>query len=74
MISLLIQRLWRSRRRRRLVQVFFGLTAGLMLTELGFRIRDRGAFPHINLYVPDDKLGVRLRPGGTEKRSMKYAQ
>lgn len=29
--------------------------------------RDDGAFPHVNFYVPDSKLGVRLRPGATER-------
>jgi hypothetical protein len=56
-------------KRRRAIQVALGLALGLLFTECGFRLRDRGAFPHINLYVPDAKLGVRLRPGASERIS-----
>ena len=34
--------------------------------ELVFRYRDDGAFPHLNCYVADPELGVRLEPGATE--------
>jgi hypothetical protein len=58
-----------SVRRRRLLQLLFGVVFGLVLTELSFRLRDHGAFPHINLYIPDAKLAVRLRPNSSEKIS-----
>jgi SGNH hydrolase-like domain, acetyltransferase AlgX len=57
------------RRRRRWLHVVAGLAVGLALTEYGFRVRDHGAFPHLNVYVPDAKLGVRLTPGATERIS-----
>ena len=34
-----------------------------------FRLRDHGAFPHLNVYRADAALGVRLVPGATEKIS-----
>jgi len=46
-------RLWRAG------QVFFGLVVGLVVTELAFWWRADGAFPHVNVYVPDAALGVR---------------
>ena len=44
-----------------------GLLVGLGITEGAFRARDDGAFPHLNVYVSDAKLGARLRPGATER-------
>jgi hypothetical protein len=44
-----------------------GLALGLALAEAGFHARAHGAFPHVNAYVPDPILGVRLRPGATER-------
>ncbi len=44
-----------------------GLAIGLVTAELAFRYRDDGAFPHLNCYVADDQLGVRLEPGATER-------
>jgi hypothetical protein len=52
--------LWRA------AQVVLGLLVGLLLTELAFRWRDEGAFPHVNVYVPDPALGVRLEPGAAQ--------
>jgi hypothetical protein len=49
------------------LRVGLGLLVGLCVTEGAFRVRDGGAFPHINVYVPDAELGTRLRPGATEK-------
>src|SRR3954452_16895513 len=51
----------------RVGQVVAGLMAGGALAEGVFWMRDRGAFPHVNFYVPDARLGVRLRPGATER-------
>jgi hypothetical protein len=59
-----------SARRRfplRAFQVLAGLVAGLVLVELIFRVVDAGAFPHLNVYESDAELGVRLRPGATQK-------
>jgi len=47
--------------------VLGGLVVGLVVAELVFRHRDDGAFPHLNLYVEDPALGVRLEPGATQK-------
>ncbi len=51
------------------IRVSLGMVAGLVIAELAFSARDHGAFPHLNIYVPDAELGVRLRPGATEKIS-----
>src|SRR5690349_15632783 len=53
----------------RIVMVFAGLFAGLAVAELVFRSRASGAFPHLNVYVADAELGVRLEPGATQKIS-----
>jgi len=54
---------------RRVGQVVAGLIIGAAIAEGAFWIRDRGAFPHVNFYVADARLGVRLRPGATERIS-----
>jgi hypothetical protein len=59
-----------GRRRRaavRALQVLLGLAAGAAIAEVAFTIRDRGAFPHLNVYTADARLGVRLRPGAMER-------
>jgi hypothetical protein len=38
-----------------------------VIAEVAFHLRDHGAFPHLNLYVPDARLGVRLRPGAGQR-------
>ncbi|HEU4732672.1 MAG TPA: hypothetical protein VFT22_32475 [Kofleriaceae bacterium] len=50
----------------RAAMVLAGLVAGLAVAEAVFHYRDGGAFPHLNLYVADPELGVRLMPGETE--------
>jgi hypothetical protein len=50
-------------RRRRLLAAALGLLLGLGLTEAGFRHRDGGAFPLLNVYEADEARGVRLSPG-----------
>jgi lysophospholipase L1-like esterase len=57
----------RRRAARRGIAVVLGLAAGLAAAEGIFYARDQGAFPHLNLYVPDDELGVRLRPGASQR-------
>ncbi|MEC7985162.1 MAG: hypothetical protein VX278_08355, partial [Myxococcota bacterium] len=42
--------------------MLLGLLCGLLVTEAIFYIRDDGAFPHVNFYVHDTFLGVRLKP------------
>src|SRR5262245_46723740 len=62
----------RPRLRRGLLvalQLTLGLLCSLAAAEGLFRWRDRGAFPHLNLYVADARLGVRLQPGGSERIS-----
>jgi hypothetical protein len=44
-------------------QVLLGLGLGLAVAEFAFARRDDGAFPHVNFYVADPELGVRLEPG-----------
>ena len=46
-----------------------GIAVGLVVAELAFRWRDHGAFPHVNVYVADPELGVRLAPGTSENIS-----
>ena len=46
-----------------------GLLSGLGLAELGCWLADGGAFPHVNFYVTDPVLGLRLAPGATERLS-----
>src|ERR1700733_7586879 len=53
----------------RFVMVLAGLAVGLAIAEVVFHIRDDGAFPHLNCYVADDHLGVRLQPGASERIS-----
>jgi hypothetical protein len=43
------------------------LVLGLGLVELGFWMRDSGAFPHLNVYEPDPAYGARLRPLSTTR-------
>lgn len=52
----------------RCAMVLGGLATGLGAAEAVFAYRDGGAFPHLNVYVADPELGVRLQPGATEKR------
>jgi hypothetical protein len=58
----------RPRWRRVLVisaQVLVGLGLGAGIAEWAFHSRDDGAFPHVNFYVADAELGVRLEPGAS---------
>ena len=55
---------WR-RPLRIVAQVILGLGLGAVITEVMFSRRDGGAFPHVNFYVPDAELGVRLEPGAS---------
>ncbi len=52
---------------KRAAMVLLGLVAGSSIAELTFRARDRGAFPHLHIYLEDPELGVRLEPGATQK-------
>jgi hypothetical protein len=54
-------------RAKRAISVVLGLAAGLAIAEGIFRARDGGAFPHLNVYVADAELGVRLQPGGEQR-------
>jgi hypothetical protein len=49
------------------LRVVAGLAVGAALSEVAFRSRDHGAFPHLNLYAPDAELGVRLLAGESMK-------
>ncbi|MBA3546943.1 MAG: hypothetical protein H0T76_10710, partial [Nannocystis sp.] len=46
-------------------QLLLGLGLGAVIAEIAFMQRDDGAFPHVNFYVPDPELGVRLEPGAS---------
>ncbi len=52
---------------KRALQLLGGTLLGLVLAEGLFRYADDGAFAHVNFYVPDATLGVRLAPGATER-------
>jgi len=54
---------------KRVVQGLAGLVFGLGLVEVAFTVRDNGAFPHVNFYLPDAELGLVLEPGATERIS-----
>ncbi|MDP2316023.1 MAG: hypothetical protein Q8P41_24210 [Pseudomonadota bacterium] len=54
---------------QRLLQLVGGTALGLVLAEGMFWVADDGAFAHVNFYVPDAALGVRLAPGATERIS-----
>ncbi len=59
----------RSRRLKNAALSLLGVAIGLALAEVGFRARDRGAFPHLNVYEADPELAVRLRPGAVQRVS-----
>jgi hypothetical protein len=46
-------------------QLLVGLGLGAAIAEYAFHSRDDGAFPHVNFYLPDPELGVRLEPGAS---------
>lgn len=52
---------------KRVGQIALGVALGLLLAEVAFWLRDGGAFPHVNFYVADDALGVRLSPHSSER-------
>ncbi len=60
-----------SPKRRRIAmgaaKALAGLAVGLAVAEGAFCVRSGGAFPHLNVYMPDAELGVRLQPGATER-------
>lgn len=47
----------------RIALALLGVVVGLVVAEQVFAARDDGAFPHLNAYVADEALGVRLEPG-----------
>ena len=51
---------------KRLIQVLTGLILGFGVAEAIFYSIDQAAFPHVNVYVPDAELGLRLEPGASE--------
>lgn len=46
----------------RILSVVFGIALGVGIAEAAFWFRDDGAFPHVNFYLADADLGVRLEP------------
>jgi hypothetical protein len=55
--------------KRSLLKVLLGTAVGLAIAEGAFRLRDGGAFPHLNVYVADAERGVRLLPHAEERVS-----
>lgn len=51
----------------RSLKALAGIGVGLALVEAAFFWRDSGAFPHLNVYEADAELGVRLRPGASQR-------
>jgi hypothetical protein len=49
----------------RLFSILLGVVIGVGIAEAIFWWRDDGAFPHVNFYLPDRELGVRLEPGAS---------
>lgn len=49
------------------LKVCLGLLLGLAIAEAAFRLRDGGAFPHVNVYLPDAELGAKLEPFATQR-------
>ena len=62
-------------RRRALIggQILIGLALGLVAAEYAFHQRDGGAFPHVNFYVEDPSLGVRLAPGASMRSTPRHS-
>ncbi len=56
-----------SRFLRLLLRGVLTVTVALGLAELGLRVVDGFAFPHLNVYEADAVLGVHLRPGAVER-------
>jgi hypothetical protein len=52
---------------KRLLQVLLGVALACVIAEAVFWWRDDGAFPHVNFYVADAQLGVRLKPNASER-------
>lgn len=50
-----------------LLKVLLGLCLGVVIAEFAFRMRDDGAFPHLNIYTPDETQGARLEPNAEMK-------
>ena len=46
-----------------------GIVLALVGAEAAFYLRDDGAFPHVNVYLPDPVVGARLQPGASERIS-----
>jgi hypothetical protein len=44
------------------IRAALGIVVGLAIAEVAFRVRDDGAFAHVNVYVADAELGTRLAP------------
>ncbi|MFT3712146.1 MAG: hypothetical protein QM817_31265 [Archangium sp.] len=51
---------------KKALQIFVGLTIGLVAAEFLFRARDDASFPHVNFYVPDAERAVRLESNASE--------
>jgi acetyltransferase AlgX (SGNH hydrolase-like protein) len=44
-----------------------GIALAIGIAEAAFHFHDHGAFPHLNGYVSDAQLGVRLRPSASQR-------
>ncbi len=53
--------------RRQFAFAGFGILCALGTVEAAFWVRDDGAFPHLNVYAPDEALGTRLLPGTSQR-------
>ena len=59
---------------KNVLKVLVGLTLGLVIAEVGFRVRDGGAFPHLNFYVADEVQGARLEPNASMKLRVPFQE
>ncbi len=55
--------------RRMALSILVGVPLALVVTEMVCIVVSGGAFPHVNFYVPDATLGVRLAPSASERIS-----
>ncbi|MSQ02458.1 MAG: hypothetical protein EXR71_11295 [Myxococcales bacterium] len=53
--------------RRQLARCVLGVVLALGAVEAAYWARDDGAFPHLNVYAPDEALGTRLLPGSRQR-------
>ena len=54
---------------RRILASVLGVLVGLAAAEYAFAARDKGAYPHLNCYMPSAEHGLALEPGSRTRLS-----